>query len=331
MMSRKRWLALIAAAMLFVASAAISLVSSPAVDVDEWVGTGTSYKQTIVETGTDFGKSIAILELSGVIQDTGSAPSLLNTGVYHHRDFLKQLEKAGEDPNIAGIILQVNTPGGGVLESAEIHKQVEEIVQDSEKPVYVSMGNMAASGGYYISAPATKIYAHPQTITGSIGVIMQSIDISGLAENLGIEFNTFKSGPYKDILSQTREVTDEEEDILQTLVDEMYDEFVRVIVDGRGMSETEVRELADGRIYTGSQAVATGLVDELGGLDDVIESMKEDLGADYNVIRYEHSLGLYDFFSMSTNRLLSPSYELQSIERLLNQSNTPTLQYLYAE
>ncbi len=161
-------------------------------------------------------------------------------------------------------------------------------VKAAGKPVYVSMGSMAASGGYYISAPADKIFASNETLTGSLGVIMQGYNYEKLAEKYGVQFETIKSGPYKDIMSPTREMTAEERKILQTMVNNMYNEFVRVIADGRGMSEKEVRKLADGRVYDGRQAKQLKLVDEIGRLDDVVASMKKDLNVkDAQVIRYK--------------------------------------------
>src|SRR5699024_9499864 len=129
------------------------------------------------------------------------------------------------------------------------------------------MGGMAASGGYYVAAPADKIFAEATTLTGSIGVIMESVNYAELAENHGVKFNTFTSGKHKDIMSPSREMTEEEHDIMQSMIDEMYDEFVDVIVDGRGMDEQTVREVGDGRIYTGKQAKEVELIDDLGSLD----------------------------------------------------------------
>ncbi len=130
----------------------------------------------------------------------------------------------------------MNSPGGGVVESAEIHDKILDI-KKVKKPVYVSMGSMAASGGYYISAPADKIYASPETMTGSLGVIMHGYNYEKLAKKYGVEFETIKSGPHKDIMSPTREMTGEEREILQNMINNSYDQFVKVIADGRGMTE----------------------------------------------------------------------------------------------
>lgn len=276
-MNGKRWMALGIAAVLFLVSVGFQFATSMATTNFENMIPGQEklFEEKVIEKGTGGGK-IAVLELEGVIQDTAGAPSLMNASAYNHDRFLKQLEEAGEDASVDGIILRVNTPGGGVVESAEIHAKVVEIQEEHEKPVYVSMGNTAASGGYYVSASADKIVAHPATLTGSIGVIMQSINYAELANELGIDFNTIKSGEFKDIMSPSRKMTDEEEEILQTMVDDLYRDFVQVIVDGRGMSEDKVRELGDGRVYTGEQAKENNLVDALGNQDDTIAMMKKE-------------------------------------------------------
>ncbi|WP_017726571.1 signal peptide peptidase SppA [Halalkalibacterium ligniniphilum] len=330
-MSRKRWLALIAAAMLLVASIAVNSFATIAFSDGDLFFGNDQFSQRVIEEGSDISGTIVVLDVNGVIQDTGGATGFFDAGGYNHRAFLEQLDQAANDASVQGIILNVNTPGGGVVESAEIHQKILAIQEANHKPIYVSMGNMAASGGYYIAAPADKIIANPQTITGSIGVIMESINVAELAENYGVQVNTIKSGPYKDIMSPTREMTEEERDILQSIIDESYDEFVRVIEEGRGLSEERVRQLADGRIYTGSQAQEVGLVDELGSLENAIQLMKEELGADYSVIQLESQTGFYDIFSMTVQRLLGPSHELLGIEQLLTHRNSPTLKYLYTE
>ncbi|WGI63510.1 signal peptide peptidase SppA [Escherichia coli] len=188
---------------------------------------------------------------------------LLGGEAYDHRAFLKELDKAKDDASVKGVLLRVNSPGGGVYESAEIHKKLEE-VKKAKKPIYVSMGSMAASGGYYVSTPAKKIFASPETLTGSLGVIMQSLNYAKLADNLGIKYETIKSGKFKDIMSPNRDMTKDERDIMQSMVDNSYEGFVKVISEGRGMSKQDVKKIADGRIYDGTQAKSNGLVDELG-------------------------------------------------------------------
>jgi protease-4 len=242
------------------------------------------------------------------------------------------LDIAGEDRGIDGIVLKVDTPGGGVVESAEIHDKIIDIQEEYKKPVYVSMGNTAASGGYYVSAPADKIVAHPATLTGSIGVIMESMNYAKLADKLGIDFNTIKSGEFKDIMSANREMTDNERDILQTMVDELYDEFVQVIVDGRGLSDKEVRKLGDGRVYTGSQAKENGLVDDLGSMEDTVAMMKDDYdlkGA--TVIEYENNSPLSEIIGGKVQNMFGTESDLAGMKELLRDSGAPRAMYLYSK
>ena len=330
-MSRKRWLALIAVAMIFVVAVIVNLATSTIFSNANAMldPTGQHWTQQVMDQGDEMGGSIVVLEINGVIQDTGDGGFFQTTG-YRHQMFLSQIDHAAKDPNIEGIIIRVNTPGGGVVESAEIHQKMIDAQTEYDIPIYVSMGNMAASGGYYIAAPADKIVASPQTITGSIGVIMESINVAGLAENYGVEVNTIKSGPYKDIMSATREMTDDERAILQSIIDESYDEFVRVIVEGRKMTESQVRTIADGRIYTGKQALELDLIDEIGSLDDTISMMRDQVGH-YDVIKYEAHLGFPQLFSMSLQQLIRGDQELVSLERILSTHRSPTLKYIYTD
>ena len=190
--------------------------------------------------------------------------------------------------------LQVNSPGGGVVESAQIYKEIREIQEETEKPIYVSMGSMAASGGYYISAPADKIFVNKETMTGSIGVIMQSINYGKLAEKYGVEFVTIKSGPYKDIMSPTREMTEVERNMLQEMLNDSYEDFVDIIEQGRNMTEAEVKKVADGRIVNGRQAIEAGLADDFGFLEDVVAAIKTDYNLENaEVFEYGYSQELW--------------------------------------
>src|SRR5699024_4466041 len=272
---------------------------------------------------------IAVLHLNGTIQNTPTG--LIVDETYNHPLFLQMIETAAEDPTVEGIILQVDSPGGTVIDTAEIHRHLVEVQEDYDKPIYVSMGNMAASGGYYVAAPAEKIFAEKATMTGSIGVIMESINIAELAENHGIEFNTIKSGKHKDIMSPGRKMTDEEEDIMQSMIDEMYDDFVEVIVDGRGLSESHVREVGDGRLYTGRQAVDNGLVDDIGTFDDTIQEMMDDYGLNNaQVIEYNYGLNPFSDLLMNAQQFLNDGdRELSNILSMLRESDKPRAMYIY--
>lgn len=335
-LSGKRWLALGIAIVLFFVSLGVNLLTSLAFGKMEKWQTGffnqmdKEFTETILEEGTELG-SIVVLEVNGVIQDIGDVESIFESPGYNHRKFLRMLDYAGKENSVKGIILRINSPGGGVVESAEIHDKILDIKETYKKPIYVSMGSMAASGGYYISTPADKIFASPETLTGSLGVIMQGINYAGLAEKYGVEFETIKSGQYKDIMSPTREMTEEERRILQTMVDNSYQGFVDVISKGRNIPEEKVREIADGRIYDGRQAKQLGLIDEFGYLEDTIESMKKlDEVGDVNVIQYDTAFSFESFLKVSSQRIMSDQFEVLGLAKILSQPNSPKLMYLYA-
>ncbi|WP_042345320.1 signal peptide peptidase SppA [Bacillus massiliigorillae] len=338
-MNGKRWAALGIAAGLFVFSIFTSLASWAIFSSDDDFNSldeffsmaGGEFAEEVIEEGNPLNK-IAVLDVDGVISDSSDASSLFGTVGYNHRSFMNKLEMVKEDDSVAGVVIRVNSPGGGVVESAEIYDKIQELKNETKKPVYVSMGATAASGGYYISAPADKIYANPETLTGSLGVIMQGYNYEKLAEKVGIETVTIKSGPYKDIMSGNREMTAEERKILQNMIDSSYSEFVRIIAEGRGMTEAQVRKIADGRIYNGRQAKEIGLVDEFGYLEDVTDAMKKAIkNEDASVVRYTDNIGFGSLFSMTTQKLLGEKLDLSSIMKVVSQPNSPRLMYLYAE
>ncbi|MEY8342818.1 signal peptide peptidase SppA [Niallia circulans] len=337
-MNGKRWAALGIAGVIFAFSIITSLVSIAfTTDVEElfgqFLGEGKApYVEEYIEDG-NIANKIAVLEVSGTIQDTGDADSLFSAAGYNHTSFMEKLDYIKEDPSVKGVILKVNSPGGGVVESAQIHDKIVEIQKEAKIPVYVSMGSMAASGGYYVSAPADKIFASPETLTGSLGVIMSGYNFEGLAEKYGVEFVTIKSGKYKDIMSSTREMTEEERDILQRLIDNSYAGFVKVIADGRGMKEAEVKKIADGRIYDGRQAKELNLIDDFGYFDDVVEKMKADYQLnDAAVVKYTDNTGFGSLFGMTAKKLItSEDKELANILKIVTNANSPRLMYLYAE
>jgi protease-4 len=331
-MNNKRWVALSIAIGLFLVSIVFQFATNIATtDFEEaFVFWDRPFDENVIEEG-NINEKIAVLHVEGVIQDV-STNELLSSAAYNHKGFLDMLQHAAMDDTVEAIILRVNTPGGGVVESAEIHDQIVEIQEEYEKPVYISMGNTAASGGYYISASADKIVAHPATVTGSIGVIMESINFGELAEDLGIDFNTLKSGEYKDIMSATRDMTEEEFEILQTIIDEMYDDFVQVIANGRGMDENEVRNLGDGRVYTGQQAYENGLVDDLGSMDDTMSMIRDDYDLQQaSVIEYEANAGFSQYLMGAMQSTISSDGEILGLQELLRQSNAPSAMYLYTK
>ena len=228
------------------------------------------------------GDKVAVISLSGAITAGGTSspwgavitPSLVR----------EQLNKAEEDVAVKAIVLRIESPGGVVAPCQEISSEIEKVKQS--KPIVVSMGSMAASGGYYISVEADRIVALPGTSTGSIGVIAQIPNVKGLFEPTQIEQHTFKGGKYKDMYSGLRELTPEEEEIMQQMVDDYYEQFVEVVAEGRELSKEQVRDLATGQLYTGAEAKELGLVDELGGVDKAIDLASELAGITAPSIEY---------------------------------------------
>ncbi|CVK18690.1 signal peptide peptidase SppA [Sporomusa sphaeroides] len=190
---------------------------------------------------------------------------------------IRQLHSARDDAAVKAVVLRINSPGGTVPASQEVGEELKKL-RAAGKPVVTSMGDMAASGGYWLAACTDKIYANPATITGSLGVYMPYSNWEELYQKIGVRQEKIKSGPHKDILSPDRPLTAEERAIIQVMVDDMYNQFVEVIAEGRGLEPDRVRQLADGRIYTGRQAKELGLVDELGNMYDAIDGTAAMVG-----------------------------------------------------
>lgn len=278
-----------------------------------------SWQEQIVEgSGPD---RVALIEVSGVIGAPADAFSLQLS----QESLISQIRQAARDQRVKAVVLRVDSPGGGVVASSELHAELKKL-RDAGKTLVVSMGSTAASGGYYISAPAERIYANPDTLTGSLGVILSTLNYEEAFDNLGLRSYVYKSGELKDIGSPTRQPTDEERAVLQSIVDEAYAGFVRVIVEGRGLPEEQVRQIADGRIYTGAQAQALGLVDELGNLDAAILGAKELAGLEAaTVVRYTNSASLR---SLLLSRLAAPQQPADPLGlRAITDPQPPRLEY----
>lgn len=199
-------------------------------------------------------EKVAVITVKGVITDSKAT--------------IEQLHEANESPDVKAIVVRVNSPGGGVGASQEIYREITKI---KDKKVLVSMGSVAASGGYYIACGAEKIYANPGTLTGSIGVLMEFADVAELMGKIGLKGYVIKSGEFKDIGSPLRPMSDAEKELLQGVINNTYSQFVKVVARGRKLNEDYVRDLADGRVFTGEQAKDLKLVDELGNMEDAID------------------------------------------------------------
>ncbi len=230
-------------------------------------------------------------------------------GIYDSRQVIGDLESLVEDPGIQAIVLRVDSPGGGAAASQEIFEYIRGI-QEEGLPLVVSMGSVAASGGYYIACTADTIFANPGTLTGSIGVVMSFTNLEELFGKIGLDFEVIKSGRFKDTGSWSREMTDAERALLQGTIDDIHAQFVEAIAEGRGMEYDAVAALADGRIFSGRQALEAGLVDRLGTLEDAVELAGRMAGIEgeprvQEPVRRER-LTLFDLLTGTASNLLRP-------------------------
>ena len=230
--------------------------------------------------GTSLGEKVAVIDIRGIITRSDATIKLIHT----YRD----------DPSIKALVIRIDSPGGSVAPVQEIYSELEKI----EKPIVASMGGSAASGGYYIACAADTIVANPGTLTGSIGVIMQFTRMKGLYDKVGLEHQVIKSGQFKDTGSPFRELTAQERAVLQTTVDDVYNQFVDTISEARSdqLTRAEVVELADGRIFSGKQALESKLLDRLGNLPDAIKIAGELAGIEGKpkVVRKEKRASLFE-------------------------------------
>ncbi len=235
---------------------------------------------------------IALIQIEGVIHDQGTMFSPRNLLA----ETIEELKTAERDEEVKAVLLFINSPGGSVTASDILHHRILKF-KESGKKVVVLMGDLAASGGYYISAPADRILAHPTTITGSIGVIIQAMNLQGLYGKIGLETVTIKSGDKKDMLSSSRNLTAEERKMLQEIVQEMHGRFVEIVMNGRKLKKAEVEKIADGRILTARSALNHKLIDQIGYLEDAVEATKELAKLKHaRVVRYQRTRSLFDLF-----------------------------------
>ena len=210
------------------------------------------------------GDKVALIRIEGVILDS--------------RETIQELRRYRENPTVKAIVLRIDSPGGGVVPSQEIFAEVRKTRADGKLKLVASMGNLAASGGYYIAAATDKIVANPGTLTGSIGVIMELANVKGLLDKIGVQSVVIKSGRYKDMASPFRAMTEEDRTLLQGVLDDVHAQFIEAVATGRALKVEQVKSMADGRIFTGRQAKSVSLVDELGDLQDAIKLAAELVG-----------------------------------------------------
>jgi protease-4 len=245
--------------------------------MEQMIGSTNSSDDYYVDYADVTGDHIAVVFVEGVISSATSSGILSEGSGYDHQFILDSIELAINNDANKGLLIYVNSPGGGVYESDELYLKIRDYQESTGRPVYTYMGPMAASGGYYIAAPSDKIIANRNCWTGSIGVTMGTYyDISGLLDKYGVKSVTITAGRNKAMGSYTDPMTEEQLAILQSLVDEAYSQFVNIVADGREMGIDRVVQLADGRVYTARQAKEVGLVDEIATFDQAVATMQKD-------------------------------------------------------
>ncbi len=295
-MSRRGWIALIVGAVSVVLIVVLGFGVLIAVSLGRLAGGGDWVEKHLQGGGL---KKVAVVDVFGEIHGGESAPSLFGDGGAGALDVIGQLRQASDDDKVSAVILRIDSPGGAVVASDDIARAVSRLSE--EKPVVASMGDLAASGGYYIASQAERIIANRSTITGSIGVIAVLFNLEGTVQKLGAKPIILKSGASKDTGSPFREMTDKDRAIYQRLLDESYDQFVATVAEGRDMDEDAVRKLADGRPYSGADAKDNGLIDAFGDLDDAYD---EALGladldrSDAKLVEYRAPGGFGNFLGV---------------------------------
>jgi len=251
---------------------------------------------------------IALVRIQGMLMDS--------------QNIVRQLSNYRHNPNVRGIVLRIDSPGGAVAPAQEIYNEIMKLKAD-HKTVYASMGTVAASGGYYIACAANYVLANPGTLTGSIAAVMAFSNIEELTDKIGIKPIIIKSGKYKDVGSPLRGMKPEERKLLQSVVDDVHQQFVQAVAKGRGLPVSEVNEIADGRIMTGQQALTLKLVDEMGGLEKTIELLAKKIGVEGRpkVIEEKEKTPFFDWLLQSS----LPS----RLAATLMPASLPRLQYVW--
>ncbi len=306
---------------------ALALMQTACVTINLPPGPGTLEEHKVSGTGKD---KVLLMDVSGVISSENkegfySSPGMLAT-------VKEELERATKDERVKAVVLRINSPGGTVTASDIIYHELKTFKTSRKIPIVASIMDVGASGGYYIAAAADAVLAHPSSVTGSIGVIMLTVNARGLLEKVGVETNAVTSGPRKDMGSPFRAMLPEERAIFQGVIDGFYQRFLQIVQEGRpGLNGETIKKLADGRIYSGEQAKASGLVDEIGYLDDAIELAKKKAGLkEARIVTYrrpgEYQNNVY-------SRLTAPAPSLANLASMdllsVVRGGSPQFMYLW--
>ena len=281
------------------------------------------------EGGFGGGDAVAVVRIEGTLSEGEEGTDLFGGGSAFSRPIIDQIKRGRHDSSVRAIVLRINSPGGGVVASDDIYREVLRARQDGKK-VVVSMGTLAASGGYYISAGADRIVASPATQTGSIGVISMIPNAQELMNKIGVQMTVIKSGTLKDEGSPFRPMTEEEKANFQSMVNQLYDQFVEIVAKGRNMDVQEVRNLADGRTYLGTRAMELGLVDELGDLPYAIDLAAKmgGISGKPRIVEYRRPSFVESLFGSLARGL--PQFSFSPVKTLGVEAR-PSLQYLYVQ
>ncbi len=288
------------------------------------LGIGITSLSSTSTTGRIWQDAVAVVRIEGVIVSGREQEwQYLMARNAYSESIIERLHRAEGDPSVKAVVLRVNSPGGAVVATDEIYRALLDI----EKPIVVYMGDTAASGAYYISCAADRIVSNPTSLTGSIGVVSTIPNLEDLLDKLGIKVLVIKSGAMKDELSPYREPTKEEIEHWQAITDEAYERFVSLVAEGRDLPVEELRKLADGRVYTGQQALGLGLVDELGDFQQAIDVAAElgQIEGKPRIIEYERAPTLIEVLLGS---LIHPWIPV-NLDDFLGIERRFTVQYLY--
>lgn len=329
-MNKKQIIGLVVAGAVFAFVGAISVLTNT---VSSAIATKNEAKESIESMFATNSVSlpseefIGVVDVEGTIMNTSQSQGVFSTPAsYNHESTLNYIDSMIDAPNNKGIILYVNSPGGGVYESDELYLKLKEYKKETGRPVWTYMGSRACSGGYYISMASDKIYANRNTWTGSIGVIMSLTNVKGLYDKLGIQEIDITSGPNKAIGSSGLEMTDEQHKILQEMVDESYEQFVSIVAEGRKMDINTVKPIADGRIYTAKQALDLGLIDNIDTYENMKNAMLDSVGEDVTIYTPQKEENIFaSLFSKVES--IKPKSDAQILSEYLEKQGNGGLMY----
>jgi len=272
-------------------------------------------EETVIDTdaGLFVTDKIAVVDVDGLLFNRRDG-GMFGSGENAVSLFVEKLDKAAADPNVKAVVLRINSPGGGVTASDMMRRRLKKFRDEKRVPVVAIIEDVGASGGYYLASGADVILAHPTSVTGSIGVIVQTISLAGTMQKLGIDAHAVTSGTHKDMGSPLKPLDEADRKIIQAMVDEFYNRFVDTVAEGRPkLSRDQVLALADGRIYSGRQALDLGLVDRLADVEEAIDLAKETCGSKAaKVVMYHRGLG-YRANAYSAAPLTGPQINLLNI------------------